>query len=176
MSQIIWSSHLNLKFGTKIGWSLNSENVLEAAATYCLTLTFVYMTLCYLNTWIQIWIKQLKCDAHIGSWFPPKSVHPTLWHPLSLMLHHALTLVCSLCFPLLLISLKHAMLLLDLPWPRAVWAALQRPHLLCSVLWACIVSEQHFRGYFHCSVFCGSRIVSGPPFWVLYCLVVYITL
>ena len=68
------------------------------------------------------------------------------------------------------------LLLLDVPWPRAARAALQRPHLLCSVVWACIVSEQRSRGYFHCSVFCGSRIVSGPPFWVLYCLVVYITL
>ena len=55
-------------------------------------------------------------------------------------------------------------LLLDVPWPRAARAALQRPHPLCSVLWACIVSEQRSRAYFHCSVFCGSRIVSGPPF------------
>ena len=68
------------------------------------------------------------------------------------------------------------LLLLDVPWPRAVRAALQRPHLLCSVLSACIVSEQRSRAYFHCSVFCGSRNVSGPPFSVLYCLVVYITL
>lgn len=36
MSQIVRSCHLIPKFGTKIGRSWNSENVLEAADTYYL--------------------------------------------------------------------------------------------------------------------------------------------